>query len=90
MQSHESTAITTADVRPKVWKRFVDDVFAIIKRLKLYEFHQHINNLHPQIKFTVEHEKDGSIAFLDTMVKRKQQKLLVTVYPQTYPYRSIS
>ena len=35
MQPHESTAIITADVRPKVRKRFVDDVFAIIKRSKL-------------------------------------------------------
>ena len=30
MQSHESTALTTTDTPPKVWKRFVDDVYAII------------------------------------------------------------
>ncbi|XP_057298389.1 uncharacterized protein LOC130629264 [Hydractinia symbiolongicarpus] len=46
MQAHETAALLTSDRRPKVWKRFVDDVFAIIKRSHLEEFHEHINGLH--------------------------------------------
>ena len=80
MQAHENTALTTADHAPRVWKRFVDDVFLIIKRSHLEQFHKHINALHPKIQFTVEYEKDDSIPFLDTLVCRNEGKLSVTVY----------
>ena len=32
MQAYERTAITTALHPPKVWERFVDDVYSILKR----------------------------------------------------------
>ncbi|XP_057298092.1 uncharacterized protein LOC130629018 [Hydractinia symbiolongicarpus] len=80
MQAHETTALVTSDRRPKDWRRFVDEVFAIIKRSHLEEFHEHIIGLHRQIKFTVELEHDGSIAFLDTLVKRKNGSISVSVY----------
>ena len=35
MQAHESTAISTALHPPKVWERFVDDVYSIVKRTQL-------------------------------------------------------
>lgn len=61
IQAHETTALLTADKHPKVWKRFVDDVYAIINRSDLEEFHQHNNSLHPQIKFTVENMKKTNV-----------------------------
>ena len=63
MQKHEQIAISTADHPPKTWDRFVDDVLSIIKAEFLNEFFEHINNLHPKIKFTIEEEKDGCLAF---------------------------
>ena len=30
MQAHEDTAISTAPQSPKVWERFVDDVYSIL------------------------------------------------------------
>ena len=81
MQSHESTALTTTDTPPKVWKRFVDDVYAIIHRNDLNAFHKHINNLHPKIQFTVEHESNRCLPFLDTLVTRNDNgNLSVSVY----------
>ena len=62
MQAHESTAISTALHPPKVWERFVDDVYSIVKRTQLENFFHHINNLHQNIKFTMEEESNGELA----------------------------
>ena len=35
MQAHERTAISTALHPPKLWGRFVDDVYSILKRAHL-------------------------------------------------------
>ena len=81
MQAHESTALTCTSHPPKVWKRYVDDVFSIIKRSFLRSFYDHLNSLHTKIKFTIEEENDNCIAFLDTSVKRHEdQSLSVLVY----------
>ena len=70
MQAHESTALTTTSNPPKVWERFVDDVFLIIKKSSLAGFINHVNGLHDQIKFTTEKEADSRLPFLDTLIKR--------------------
>ena len=54
MQAYERTAITTALHPPKVWERFVDDVYSILKRTHLENFFHYINNLHQNIKLTME------------------------------------
>ena len=64
MQDYEHTAITTALHPSKVWERFVDDVYSILKRTHLESFFHHIKNLHQSIKFTVEEESNGELYFL--------------------------
>ena len=59
MQVHERTAISTALHPAKVWERFVDDVCSILKCTHLENFFQHVNNLHQNIKFTMEEESNG-------------------------------
>ena len=66
MQVHERTAISTALHPPKGWERFVENVYFIFKRTHLENFLHHINNLHQNIKFTMEEESTGELAFLDT------------------------
>ena len=81
MQSLETTAITTADHPPKIWERYLDDVFSIIHKAYLQELLEHINNLHPQTQFTKEEESNSSLPFLDTLVQRNHDKSIsVKIY----------
>ena len=63
MEAYEHTAITTTGHPPKVWERFVDEVYFILKRTHLENFFHHINKLHQDIKFTIEEESNGELAF---------------------------
>ena len=50
----------------------MDDTFVIHKEVNKQDFLQHINSVDAAIRFTVEDNKeDGSIPFLDTIVKPK-------------------
>ncbi|XP_078667549.1 uncharacterized protein LOC144909395, partial [Branchiostoma floridae x Branchiostoma belcheri] len=57
-------------VRPKLWKRYVDDIMEIVKRGVQQELTDHLNNTDPtgSIQFTHEEEKDGTLPFLDTLM----------------------
>ena len=62
MEVIEEQAIRDATSPPKIWKRFVDDCFSIIKKTNISCFHDTLNSIDPHIDFTVENEKDGTIA----------------------------
>ena len=48
----------------------MDDTFVIHKEVNKQDFLQHISSVDPGIRFTVDDNKeDGSIPFLDTIVK---------------------
>ncbi|XP_035701311.1 uncharacterized protein LOC110862299 [Folsomia candida] len=54
-----------------LWRRYVDDVIAIIRQRRNKKILQEINNFHPSIKFTIEEEKEGRLPFLDVMTYQK-------------------
>ena len=60
----------------------MDDTFVIHKEANKQGFLQHINSVDPAIRFTVEDNKeDGSIPFLDTIVKPEADgSLSISVY----------
>ena len=70
MDRFETKALAGWDKKPKVWLRFIDDIFMIWEHglENLQEFIDYLNNIHPTIKFTSEHSCE-KIAFLDTTVK---------------------
>ena len=78
MEHVEERALLSASHPPKWWYRYVDDSHVCIAREHLTEFHSHLNSVNPHIKFTVEEEKDGSIAFLDTMTTRNPDGTIKT------------
>ena len=67
---------------PRFWCRFVDDTFVIHKKVNKQGLLQHINSVDTAIRFTMEDNKgDGSIPFLDTIVKPEADGTLsITVY----------
>ena len=69
----KSTALDTVDRRPSIWLRCVDDTFLIWPHgpQHLQGFLDHLNNLHPNIKFTMDQEERNLIPFLDVKVSRQ-------------------
>ena len=82
MEDFEDKALASFHRPPTMWKRYVDDTFAIISKYAARSFFAHINKQNPSIKFTVEHETDeGTIPFLDCLVIRSPDgQLKTTVY----------
>ena len=64
----------------KVWEQFVDDVYSIFKRTHLENLFHHINKLHQNIKFTIEEESNGELAFLNTVLNRNIGKIFVLIF----------
>ena len=64
----------------QTWKRFVDDSFSIIKKNAVTTFHNTMNSMDATIQFTLEHENNGKLASLDTVITRKDGKLNIDVY----------
>lgn len=80
MEVIEELAISTSSVPPKVWKRFVDDSFVINKKEAVSFFHNTLNTSDPKISFTIELENNDQIAFLDTLVSRRNGVAVIDVY----------
>ena len=69
----------TSPSPPVLWKRFVDDTFTIIHKQDKDSFLDHLNNIHPSIKFTSEDTRpDGAIPFLDILITPKDDGSLQT------------
>ena len=86
MQACEHTAITMALHPPKVWEQFDDDAYSILKCMHLENFFHHINNLYQNIKFTMEEESNGELAFLDILLKQYNGEISVLVYRKPTEY----
>ena len=65
---------------PRIYIRYVDDIFAIVKKEKLESTLEKLNSLFPTIKFTVEKEENGSIPFLDLLISRFEGGLKFSIY----------
>ncbi|XP_047998166.1 uncharacterized protein LOC125235611 [Leguminivora glycinivorella] len=76
----------SVDLQPwavKLWKRYVDDVFCIMKggKQEVEQLLQYLNSIHPRTKFTYELESQRSLPFLDVkVIGRVDGTLTHTVY----------
>ena len=70
MEDFEIKALSTSPhPTPFMWKRYVDDTFAVIKSACKRSFLEHINSIDQYIQFTGEDSRtDGSMPFLDILV----------------------
>lgn len=81
MEFFEKKVIDTFQDPPRLWLRYVDDTFVILKKSAADTFFGHINNVDSNIKFTQEPIKDNCLPFLDCRVTVKNdQTLKTTVY----------
>ncbi|KAK5650384.1 hypothetical protein RI129_001413 [Pyrocoelia pectoralis] len=73
MEKFESIALESAVLKPKIWYRYVDDTFVIwnhgLDSLHFF-FLKHLNNIHPNIQFTMECEINGRLPFLDILISK--------------------
>ena len=81
MEFFEELALETALTRPRLWKRCVDDTFYILRKGSIEALLRHLNGVRPIIKFTVEQEEDGTLPFLGTLLRRREDGSLdLSVY----------
>ena len=84
MTKFEEKYVYTYPLQPKLWKRFIDDIFMIWSHGmdSLLEFIDHLNVVHPTIKFTsdISHTE---ISFLDFTIYIKQSQLHTRLYTKT-------
>ena len=67
--------------KPLVYKRYVDDTFLLFKDpLHIPKFQAYLNNKHENIKFTVEHENEGKLPFLDVLLSRHGNTISTSIY----------
>ena len=62
----KKTVLSKALQHSNVWKISDDDIYSILKRI---HFFHHINNLHKNVKFTMNKESNGELVFLDFSLK---------------------
>ena len=78
MEDFETRALETSPWKPKMWRRYVDDVLVIWPHgdQRLEEFHLHLNGQNPSIQFTLEKESEGRIGLNNTRWTGRQPKQL--------------
>ena len=83
MTELEETVLARSVCKPSVWKRYVDDCFAIIphtEACKVDDLLTDLNSYHDNIKFTLEYENEGSLPFLDVLIVKADNYLRTSVY----------
>ena len=70
MENLEMKAFQGNGTVPRVWKRFVDDVLAVVRKANVERFLDHLNNIHPNILFTMELEQNKSLPLMDVRFTR--------------------
>ncbi|XP_060518420.1 uncharacterized protein LOC132697146 [Cylas formicarius] len=78
MTYFEAQAIRESQLKPKLWIRYVDNIFIIWSHgeVKLDHFLTYLNSLHDRIEFTIEKEKDKQLPFLDVLLTRSDGRKL--------------
>ncbi|KFD47662.1 hypothetical protein M513_11453 [Trichuris suis] len=83
MESFERQMFEKVDrqIAPRLFKRYVDDIFVIIRDGKEEQFLHFLNSIRPnQTAFTMEKEENKTLAFLDALIIRTNQGLKTRVY----------
>lgn len=74
--------LKTDGILPRIWYRYVDDTFAVVKSSEFDTVFEAINSRYDSIKFTYEKEEETShtIAFLDLNIRRIGREIGFSVH----------
>nr|VZI39054.1 unnamed protein product [Spirometra erinaceieuropaei] len=67
---HRLEEVVFQTIKPKLWLRYVDDTFVIIKTCEVERLHQRLNDVFPAIQFTREEAIGDSLLFLDVRIQK--------------------
>ena len=81
MGDFEDRALQNYELKPKIWWRYIDDIFMIWEHGEeaLMEFFNYLNQIFPSIKFEINYSKT-EINFLDVLVTRVGDSLKTYLY----------
>lgn len=74
------TELKNDHLLPRIWFRYVDDVYALIKKTDIVSTLHTLNNRYETIKFTAEVEVNGRLPFLDLETIRSRGRISFGVY----------
>lgn len=80
MEKLLDTCLEKLRVKPKIITKYVDDLFCIVEENEIDILLTTLNSFDQSIKFTIEKELNSSISYLDTLVIREGNKLLIDWY----------
>ena len=80
MESIENKMLKDFASPPRIWLRYIDDGFVVLKKTEVVSFHKFINNIKDSIKFTVEQKVGNAIPFLDVLIIRNNGQLTAKAY----------
>ena len=81
MAIKEKEWLNNCDSAPVFYRRYVDDIFCLMKNeSEANSFLLYLNGKDPNIKFTIEHEKDKKLPFLDILISFKNGRFETSVY----------
>ncbi|XP_037924319.1 uncharacterized protein LOC119660012 [Hermetia illucens] len=78
--AYVESIIEEKGIMPRIWFRYVDDIFAIVEKDKIDSTLTEINRIQRKIQFTIEKQEHGSLPFLDLRITNNSGKLEFEIY----------
>ena len=81
MDKFETDFLTTQNLKPWVWLRYVDDIFFVWAqgKEKLSDFLSCLNEFHPNLKITYKYSTER-INFLGVIVKKEKDEFVTNLH----------
>lgn len=72
--------LKSTGVLPRIWHRYVDDIFAVVKRSEINNILTVLNGQYQEINFTCEIEENNKLIFLDLELQRNEYNIDIAIY----------
>ena len=78
MNKVESETLSQSELKPLVWKRFIDDIFSLwtINRDRIEQFIEHANNHHLRLKFPIRRQHSWTPTSTKAQDSKEKQSLI--------------